>query len=132
MQTIMTTMPKIEFAKDGWQTSRGGAYRTILEVDYRTREICVYKVHQTEVWSMPIRCYNGHAIRFNVQAGTPKAEIIEMVNYYANEIMDVMNAYEANASNIASIPARFDRNDLWMRDTKHWYEQGLRWALNGE
>ena len=127
MEATMTVnaLSKIRFSKNGWQTERDSAYRTILEIDYRAQEIDVYRLHQSDNGT-PIRCYNGHAVQMTVAPGTSKDDITEMVEYYAEQIVELMNAYDC-CYHVGARATYSGKGEL-----KRWMEQGLGWALSGE
>lgn len=118
-----TNLPKIQFSKS-WQTTEYSRQRTIVEINWRLGTIEVYKIEHSELTSVPTRVYNGHATRMAVAPGTRKADIVECIEHYAEQIIDAMATYDA------SIPvgswAYFGENN----DAKRRAMQGLSWALN--
>jgi hypothetical protein len=113
---ITTNLPKIQFAKS-WQTGEYSRERTVVEINWRLGTIEVYKVHHTELTSVPTRVYNGHATRLVVAPGTRKADIIECIEHYAEQIIDAMATYDASIH--VGLLADFGENN----DAKGWAMQ---------
>jgi len=123
MQAI-ATLPKIQFST-AWQTLPNSVERTVVTIDWRNRAILVHKMHRDVLNSVATDVYNGHATRFIVAPGTAKADIVEMVQYYSPDIVDVMNGYRSD-----TVQEFADYGDESV--TKRWVCQGLEWALAGE
>ena len=121
--STITTLPKIQFAKS-WQTREYSHERTVVEINWRLGTIEVYKIHHSELTSVPTRVYNGHANRMVVAHGTRKADIIECIEHYAEQIVDAMATYDASIH--VGLLANFGNNN----DSQRWAMQGLCWALS--
>ena len=124
--STIATLPEIQFASNGWQTTKFSSDRTVVEINWRTASIEVVRMTMDELTAMPARVCNGHASWFCTAPGTRKADIVEMVTYYAGQIIDIMSTYDANRS--IDRLAYFGDND----ELQRYICQGLEWALAGE
>lgn len=124
--STITTLPKIQFASNGWQTTKISSDRTVVEINWRTGTIEVVRMTAYELTSIPSRICNGHASWFTAAPGTRKADIVEIINYYASQIIDIMASYDADRS-INRLADFGDNGDL-----QCYICQGLEWALAGE
>lgn len=121
----ITNLPKIQFAKN-WQTTEYSSDHTVVEINFRTATIEVFRMTTYEMTSIPTRIYNGHATWFKVDAGMPKSEIVDMICAYGADIVDVMAGYEHGPIEELSMFATNEIADRW-----RYIRQGLEWALGG-
>jgi hypothetical protein len=128
MQTItatMPTMPAIKWSRDGWQTQEESTYRTFVEIDWRKGTIEVYKLGCDERYFVPTRFTNNHAARMMVAPGTPKVEIVNVLEIYWDQISEIMASYEQGIH--VSETARFGEASELLR----FAVRGIAWALEG-
>ena len=123
--STIATMPEIQFASNGWQTTKFSSDRTVVEINWRTATIEVVRMTAYEMTSIPTRIYNGDASWFRLTPGTGKTDIVEILNHYAKDIVDIMAGYEHGPIDQLSRFASVEIADKW-----RYICQGLEWALD--
>lgn len=123
--SAIATMPEIQFALNGWQTTNLDFDRTVVEINWADRTIEVVRMTMDKLTSMPAIVLNGHVSRFRVTPGTHKTDIVDIINHYAKDIIDVMAGYEHGPIDQRSTFASIEIAEKW-----NYIRLGLEWALD--